>query len=59
MSLNFDKTSLYRLLKANDELLKRVCDLEEKVKFLQDKNNQWESIFKDSFTSFKFLKENK
>jgi hypothetical protein len=49
----------YRSIKINDELLRRIEFLERKVNDLQNRNQKLENIIKESFMSFKFLKEEK
>jgi hypothetical protein len=47
----------YRNIRVNEELLRRIESLERKVDDLQNRNKKLENIIKQSFMSFKFLKE--
>jgi len=47
----------YVAIRINDELLRRIESLERKVDDLQNRNQKLENIIKQSFMSFKFLKE--
>ena len=47
----------YRNIRVNEELLRRIESLERKVDDLQNRNQKLENIIKQSFMSFKFLKE--
>lgn len=47
----------YRNIRVNEELLRRIESLERKVDDLQNRNQKLENIIKQSFMSFKFIKE--
>lgn len=44
----------YRVLKMNEELLRRIERLETKVDELQNRNQKLERMMRESFISFKF-----